>query len=70
MGFLLQFHLVIKYKKGIHIKVVDMLSRPPTNALIILQNSPLAHDSYNEQYTQDEYFKDVYEYLMNGTQNE
>ena len=25
-----------------------MLSRPPTNASIILQNSPLAHESYND----------------------
>ena len=47
-----------------------MLSRPPTNALIVLQNSPLAHDSRIEQYTHDEEFKDVYEYLMNGTQKE
>ena len=41
MGFLQQFHLVIKYKKGIHNKVVDRLSRPPMNASIILQNSSL-----------------------------
>ena len=70
MGFLQQIHLVIKYKKGIYNKVAHMLSRHPTNALTILQNSPLGHDSYIEQYTYDEYFKDVYEYLMNGAQNE
>ena len=54
MGFLQQFHLVIKNKNWIVNKVVDILSRPPTNALIILQNSPVSHDSYIEQYTQDE----------------
>ena len=51
MGFLQKFHLVIKYKNGIQNKVADMLSRPPTNALIILQNSPLADDGYIAQYT-------------------
>ena len=47
-----------------------MLSRPLTNALIILQNSPLSDDGYIEQYTHDEDFKAVYESLMNGTKNE
>ena len=48
-----------------------MLSRPPTiNASIILQQSPLNHDNYIEQYIKDEYFKDVYESLMHGTQIE
>ena len=32
MGFLQQFHLVIRYKKSIHNKVADMLSRPIINA--------------------------------------
>ena len=48
-----------------------MLVRPPIiNASIILQQSPLAHDNYIEQYVKYEYFKDVYEYLMHGTQIE
>ena len=54
MGFLPQFNLVIKYKKGIQNKVADMLPRTPINALIILQNSPLVHDLYIEQYTEHE----------------
>jgi hypothetical protein len=37
MGFLQQFHLVIKYKKGVFNKVVDMLSRPIVSASVILK---------------------------------
>jgi hypothetical protein len=48
MGFLQQFHLVIKYKKGTSNKVADMISRPPINASIILKNASLSHDSYIE----------------------
>ena len=70
MGFLQQFHLVIKYKKGIHNKVADMLSRPPTNASIILQNSSLTHESYIEQYVEDKDFKKVYASLIHGKQEE
>jgi hypothetical protein len=46
MGFLQQFHLVIKYKKGTSNKVANMLSRPPIVASIILKNTSLSHDSY------------------------
>ena len=70
MGFLQQFHLVIKYKKGIQNKVVYTLSRPPIIASIGIQQSPLVHSSYVEQYTKDEYFKEVYESLMHDSQNE
>jgi hypothetical protein len=45
MGFLQQFHLVIRYKNGIKNKVVDMLSRPPINASIVLQHNSLTHES-------------------------
>jgi hypothetical protein len=68
MGFLQKFHLVIKYKKGIHNKVVDMLSRPFINASVILRYNPLAHESYVEQYAKDEDFKDVYEALTHDNQ--
>jgi hypothetical protein len=37
MGFLQQFHLVIRYEKGIFNKVVDMLSRPIISASVILK---------------------------------
>jgi hypothetical protein len=49
MIFLQQFHLVIKYKKGTSNKVVDMLSRPPIVASIILNNASLSHYRYVEQ---------------------
>jgi hypothetical protein len=41
MGFLQQFHLVIKYKKGTSNKVADMISRPLIVVSIILKNSSL-----------------------------
>jgi hypothetical protein len=66
MGFLQQFHLVIKYKKGTSNKVANMLSRPPIVASIILNNTSLSHDSYVEQYAIDEDFKEVYEKLTHG----
>ena len=59
MGFLQQFHLVIKYKNGTSNKVVDMLSRTPIVASIISKNAPLSHDIYIEQYSSNEYFKEV-----------
>lgn len=36
MGFLQQFHLVIKYKKGTQNKIADMLSRPPIVASFVI----------------------------------
>ena len=41
-----------------------MLSRPPENASIVIQQSPLVHASYVED------FKEVYESLRYGYQNE
>jgi hypothetical protein len=70
MEFLQKIHLVIIYKKGTRNKVVDMLSRPPIFASIILKKDSLAHDSYIEQYSDDEDFKDVYERLTHGSQVE
>ena len=45
MGFLQQFHLVIIYKKGIHNKVADMLSRPIINASTILKHNSIIQES-------------------------
>ena len=39
MGFLQKFHLVIKYKKGIYNKAVDMLSRTIVSATTILKHN-------------------------------
>ena len=47
-----------------------MLSRPPTNASIILQNSSLTHESYIEQYAEDKDFKKVYASLIHGKHEE
>ena len=47
-----------------------MLSRPPTNISFVIQQGPLSHSSYVEQYIKDEYFKEVYESLMHASQNE
>jgi hypothetical protein len=70
MGFLQQFHLVIKYKKVTSNKVVDLLYRPLIVASIILKIASLSHDSYVKQYVVDEYFKKVFEKLTHGAQVE
>ena len=70
MGFLQQFPLVIRYKKGIYNKVVDILSRPIINASTILKHNSMLHESFIEQYAQDVDFKDVYATLSHGKQVE
>ena len=47
-----------------------MLSRTPISVSIVIQQSPLVHSSYVEQYTKDEDFKEVYESLRHGYQTE
>lgn len=66
MGFLQQFHLFIKYNKGIHNKFVDMLSRPIINTSTILKHNSITHETYIEQYAQDIDFKDVHATLSHG----
>jgi len=70
MGFLQQFHLVIRYKKHIYNKVVDIISRPIISASIILKHNSIMHKSYAEQYALDADFKDVYETLCESNQVE
>ena len=67
MGFIQQFHMVIKYKKGTSNKVVDMLSRPRIFASIILHNASLYFESYAEQYANDDDFKETYAKLTYGS---
>ena len=69
-GFLQQFHLVIRYKKGIYNKVTDMLSRSIVNSTIILKHNPIMHEIFIEQYVNDSDFQDVHEILSHGNQNE
>ena len=66
MGFLQQFHLVIRYKKGISNKFVDMLSRPIISATTLLKNDSIVHESYIEQYASNVDFKDMYANLSEG----
>jgi hypothetical protein len=66
MGFLQKFHLVIRYKMGIHNKVVGMLSRPPIKIYTILKHNSITHEIYIEQYVEDKYFKEVYTNLSHG----
>ena len=68
MGFLQQFHLVIKYKKGTRNKVVDILSQPPISACIIFHNTLLSFESYAEQYANFDDFKGIYAKLTHGSQ--
>jgi hypothetical protein len=70
MGFLQQFHLVIKYKKGTSNKVADIIYIPSIDASIILKNNSLSHDSYVEKYAIDKDFKEVYAKLTHGAQVE
>jgi hypothetical protein len=68
MGFLQQFHLIIKYKKGNTNKLENMLSRPPTSKITtlgtLMHMEPFTHDAYKEAYTKDEDFKEVFQQLQ------
>lgn len=68
MGFLQQFHLVIKYKKGASNKVVNMLSLPPIFASVVLQNVSFSLEIYAEQYANENDFKEIYAKLTRASQ--
>ena len=70
MGFLQQFHFVIRYKKIIFNKFADILSRPIISASTLLKNDSIVHESYIEQYAHDIDFQDVYASLSEGNQVE
>lgn len=50
MGFLQQFHLVIKYEKCIYNKGVEMSSSHIVNVSVILKHNPIMHEIYIEHY--------------------
>jgi len=58
--------LVIRYEKGIHNKVVDILSRPVITIATILKHNSITHESYIEQYVEDKDFKELYATLSHG----
>jgi hypothetical protein len=70
MGFLQQFHLVIRYKKGIYNKVDDIISRPIVSASVILKHNSTMCERYVEQYALDADFKVVYATLCHSNQVE
>ncbi|KAJ9542815.1 hypothetical protein OSB04_029321 [Centaurea solstitialis] len=62
MTYLQQFNIVIKYKKGVHNRLADMLSRPPISSLclsVFMQVQPICHDEYVEEYENDSNFQRV-----------
>ena len=61
---------MIRYKKGIYNKVVDMLSRPIISATTLLKHNFVLHESYMEKYALDNDFLDVYASLSQGNQVE
>ena len=70
MGFIQQFHLVIRYKKGIFNKFVDIILRLIISSSTLLKNYSIVHESYIEQYAHDVDFQDVYASLSEGNQVE
>jgi hypothetical protein len=67
VGFLQQFHLIIKYKKGNTNKLEDMISRKPTSNIaylgILMDTESFTHDAYIWEYIEDEDFKEVFQHL-------
>ena len=71
LGFLQQFNLLIKYKKGVVNNLTDMLSRPPLEKIaavgIIMHLEPFTHDLMSEDYEAVGDFRGVYKQLMERT---
>ena len=67
MGFLQQFWIVFKYKKGNTNKLADMLSRLSTLNITAFGNlmhiDPFTHDAYREAYSKDKDLKELYRQL-------
>jgi hypothetical protein len=62
--------LVIRYKKGIYKKVVDIMSRPFFSSSVILKHNSTMHERYVEQYALYVDFKEVYTTLFHSNQVE
>lgn len=67
MGFILLFHSVKRYKKGISNKFVDVLSRPIVCMTTFLKHHFVLHESYVQKNT---YFQDVHSSLSQRNQVE
>ena len=63
MGFLQHFHFIIKYKKGVTKKLVDMLSRPHLFSTMGRLNflHPFWCEVYQEGYEQKSDFADIFQ---------
>ena len=68
MGFLQQFHLIIKYKKGSTNKLEYILSRITIDKITTLGThmhiEPFTHDAYKEEYIEYEDFKEVFQQIQ------
>ena len=66
--YLQQFHLNIKYNKGITNQVIDCLSQPPVAALTVVLDS-CVHETYgwSQLYDNDLEFYPTYRALCVGT---
>ena len=62
--------MVIKYKKVVHNKVADILSRLVVNVILVMKNISMVHDSYVEQYPKNDDFREVHDSLTTGMHNE
>jgi hypothetical protein len=64
MGFLQQFHLIIKYNKGNTNNLVHMLSSPPTPRIIylvtLMHMDPVTHEKYKKKYTNYDDYKEIF----------
>lgn len=75
MGFLHQYHLVIKFMKGSTKRIINMLSSPPIHTTIsslstILKIYPFVQDAYKKQYMHDPDFKYVYLKLTHNNRHD
>jgi len=67
MGFLLLFHSIKNYRKGISDKYVDVLSRPMICITTFFKHHFVLHESYVHKNT---YFQDVHSSLSQRNQVE